>query len=143
MRILGLDLGSRTLGIAMSDSGETLALMKETYRFADEDYDDAFNYLLTYIDRYKIKKIVLGFPKHMNGDVGLKAQLSIDFKKALEEERDVEVILEDERLTTVSALKTMSFLETNKHKRKGLVDQMAAANILQTYLDRQKGKTDE
>lgn len=138
MRILGLDLGSRTLGIAMSDTNESLALMKETFRFAEGDYDSAFERILFYIDEYKIKTIVLGFPKHMNGDVGEKAQLSIDFKNALELERNVEVILEDERLSTVSALKQLAALDTKKEKRKALIDQMAASNILQGYLDRKK-----
>ena len=139
MRILGLDLGSRTVGIALSDSSEKMALMKETFRFAEGDYDAAFEKTLEYIDRYDIKTVVLGYPKHMNGAVGEKAQLSEDFKAALEEERNVEVVLEDERLTTVMALKTMAGLNTDRKKRKANVDQMAASTILQTYLDRKKG----
>ena len=139
MRILGLDLGSRTLGIALSSADEKMALMKETFRFAEGDYDAAFEKTLEYIDKYDIKTVVLGYPKHMNGSVGKKAQLSEDFKAALEEERNVEVVLEDERLTTVMALKTMAGLNTDRKKRKANVDQMAASTILQTYLDRKKG----
>lgn len=139
MRILGLDLGSRTLGIALSDTNESLALMKETFRFADEDYESALDRALAYIDEYKIHTVVLGFPKHMNGDVGEKAQLSMEFKEVLEQERDVEVVLQDERLTTVMALRELSALGTKKDKRKGRVDQVAAANILQSYLDKKKG----
>ncbi|MBQ1288996.1 MAG: Holliday junction resolvase RuvX [Erysipelotrichaceae bacterium] len=139
MRILGLDLGSRTLGIALSSADEKMALMKETFRFAEGDYDAAFEKTLEYIDKYDIKTVVLGYPKHMNGSVGVKAQLSEDFKAALEEERNVEVVLEDERLTTVMALKTMAGLNTDRKKRKANVDQMAASTILQTYLDRKKG----
>ena len=139
MRLLGLDLGSRTIGIALSDSAESMALMKETFRFAEGDYDAAFEKTLEYIDRYDIKTVVLGYPKHMNGAIGEKAQLSEDFKAALEEERNVEVVLEDERLTTVMALKTMAGLNTDRKKRKANVDQMAASTILQTYLDRKKG----
>ena len=139
MRILGLDLGSRTLGIALSSADEKMALMKETFRFAEGDYDAAFEKTLEYIDKYDIKTVVLGYPKHMNGSVGEKAQLSEDFKAALEEERSVEVVLEDERLTTVMALKTMAGLNTDRKKRKANVDQMAASTILQTYLDRKKG----
>jgi len=116
-----------------------MALMKETFRFAEGDYDAAFEKTLEYIDRYDIKTVVLGYPKHMNGAVGEKAQLSEDFKAALEEERNVEVVLEDERLTTVMALKTMAGLNTDRKKRKANVDQMAASTILQTYLDRKKG----
>jgi putative Holliday junction resolvase len=139
VRILGLDLGSRTLGIALSSADEKMALMKETFRFAEGDYDAAFEKTLEYIDKYDIKTVVLGYPKHMNGSVGEKAQLSEDFKAALEEERNVEVVLEDERLTTVMALKTMAGLNTDRKKRKANVDQMAASTILQTYLDRKKG----
>ena len=130
MRILGLDLGSRTLGIALSSADEKMALMKETFRFAEGDYDAAFEKTLEYIDKYDIKTVVLGYPKHMNGSVGEKAQLSEDFKAALEEERNVEVVLEDERLTTVMALKTMAGLNTDRKKRKANVDQMAASTIL-------------
>ena len=78
MRILGLDLGSRTLGIALSDSNESLALAKETFRFAEDDYDAAIDKTLEYIDSYKIKEVVLGLPKHMNGDIGERANISID-----------------------------------------------------------------
>ena len=138
MRILGLDLGSRTLGIALSDTGEKMALMKETFRFAQDDYDAAVDKTLEYIDEYQIKEVVLGLPKHMNGDIGERAQLSMDFKEVLEEERDVTVILMDERLTTVSALKTMSSLNTTAKKRKSMVDQMAAQTILQDYLDKKR-----
>ena len=138
MRILGLDLGSRTLGIALSDSNESLALAKETFRFAEDDYDAAIDKTLEYIDNYKIKEVVLGLPKHMNGDIGERAKLSIEFKEIIEEERDVKVILQDERLTTSMALKTSAFLGNSASKRKAVVDQLAASNILQDYLDRKK-----
>lgn len=138
MRILGLDLGSRTIGIALSDSNESIAMMKETYRFAEEDYDSALLKVCEYIDQYKIKTVVLGLPKHMNGDIGIKGELSIEFKEVLEEMREVEVVLEDERLTTVMALNTLASLNTSSKKRKKTVDQMAARTILQSYLDRKK-----
>ena len=138
MRILGLDLGSRTLGVAMSDSNEKIATMKETFRFEEGDYDAAVDHVLKYIDEYKIKKIVLGLPKHMNGDLGEKAQLSMEFKEVLENEREIEVILIDERLTTVMALNTLKATGDKKKKRKSKVDQLAAMNILQTYLDQKR-----
>ncbi len=138
MRILGLDLGSRTLGVAMSDSNEKIATMKETFRFEEGDYDAAVDHVLKYIDEYKIKKIVLGLPKHMNGDLGEKAQLSMEFKEVLENEREIEVILIDERLTTVMALNTLKATGANAKKRKSKVDQLAAMNILQTYLDQKR-----
>ena len=138
MRILGLDLGSRTLGVAMSDSNEKIATMKETFRFEEGDYDAAVDHVLKYIDEYKIKKIVLGLPKHMNGDLGEKAQLSMEFKEVLENEREIEVILIDERLTTVMALNTLKATGASAKKRKSKVDQLAAMNILQTYLDQKR-----
>jgi len=138
MRILGLDLGSRTLGIALSDTNESMALMKETFRFAQDDYDSAIDKTLEYIDQYKIKTVVLGLPKHMNGDIGERAQISIEFKEVLENEREVEVVLIDERLTTSIGLKELASLNTSANKRKAVIDQVAAANILQTYLDQKK-----
>lgn len=138
MRILGLDLGSRTLGVAMSDSSEKIATMKETFRFEEGDYDAAVDHVLKYIDEYKIQKIVLGLPKHMNGDLGEKAQLSMEFKEVLENERGIKVILVDERLTTVMALNTLKATGANAKKRKSKVDQLAAMNILQTYLDQKR-----
>lgn len=138
MRILGLDLGSRTLGVAMSDSNEKIATMKETFRFEEGDYDAAVDHVLKYIDEYKIQKIVLGLPKHMNGDLGEKARLSMELKEVLENEREIEVILIDERLTTVMALNTLKATGANAKKRKSKVDQLAAMNILQTYLDQKR-----
>ncbi len=138
MRILGLDLGSRTLGIAISDSNESIAMMKETHRFNDDDYDNALNKVLEYIDKYSIKTIVLGLPKHMNGDVGIRGEISIEFKKMIEEKADVEVVLWDERLTTSMALNTLAFLNSSSKNRKKKVDQIAASNILQSYLDSKK-----
>lgn len=138
MHILGLDLGSRTLGIAMSTTDEKMALTKETFRFEEEDYDAAVDRTLEYIDEYKIKEVVLGLPKHMNGDLGEKAELSMEFKRVLEDERDVIVHLQDERLTTVAALKTLASLNTSATKRKANVDQLAAQTILQDFLDGRK-----
>jgi len=141
MHILGLDLGSRTLGVAMSNSEETMALMKETFRFDPEDYDAAVDKTLEYIDQYAIKEIALGLPKHMNGDIGERAEISIEFKEILESERDCKVILIDERLTTVMSLKTISLeLGEKSKKRKEKVDSMAAQVILQDYLDRKKNE---
>lgn len=138
MRVLGLDLGSRTLGIALSDSNESIAMMKETHRFSDDDYESALFKTLEYIDKYKIKTVVLGLPKHMNGDVGIRGEISIEFKKMIEDERDVEVVLWDERLTTSMALHTLASLNSSSKNRKNKVDQIAALNILQSYLDNKK-----
>ena len=139
MRILGLDLGSRTLGIAMSDTNESIASMKETYRFKEDDYDSALDHTLEYIDQYNIKTVVLGLPKHMNGDIGIRGEISLEFKEILENERkDVTVVLIDERLTTVISQRSMTMMNTSKKKKKGIVDQIAAQQILQSYLDSKK-----
>lgn len=141
MRILGLDLGSKTLGIAISDSNEKLAVMKETYRFPSEEYDYAIDKILEYIDEYNLKEIALGLPMHMNGDLGNRAQISIRFKEIIEEERKgVEVFLVDERLTSVYSNKMMIMLDTSRKKRKEKVDSMAAREILQTYLEQKRNK---
>lgn len=138
MRILGLDLGSRTLGIALSDTQAIIASAKETFRFAEDDYDAAIERTLAYIDRYDIKTVVLGLPKHMNGDLGIRAQISLEFKEILEKERAVAVILVDERLTTVIANRTLTSLKSSIKNKKAKVDQLAAVEILQSYLDRKK-----
>ena len=139
MRILGMDLGSRTLGIAMSDTNESIASMKETYRFEEDDYDSALDHTLEYIDQYNIKTVVLGLPKHMNGDIGIRGEISLEFKEILENERkDVTVVLIDERLTTVISQRSMTMMNTSKKKKKGIVDQIAAQQILQSYLDSKK-----
>ncbi len=139
MRILGLDLGSRTLGIAMSDTAGKIAIMKETFRFAEDDYDAALDKTIEYIDEFKIKDVVLGLPKHMNGDIGERAEISLQFKEILEEEREVTVHLIDERLTTSMNLKISAALGNSAAKRKKTIDSMAAVSILQDYLDRQNG----
>lgn len=135
-RILGLDLGSRTCGIAISDELGLLAHGIETYRFKEGAYKKCAYRIKALVDEYHIHKIVLGLPKHMNGDLGERAQISIAFKERLEAMMDVEVILEDERLTTVIATNTLLMGDVSRKKRKEVVDKMAAVEILQGYLDR-------
>lgn len=135
-RILGLDLGSRTCGVAVSDALGMLAHGVETYHFSEGAYKKCAYHVKALVEEYGIHKIVLGLPKHMNGDLGERAQISIHFKEVLEEMMDVEVILEDERLTTVIATNNLIFGDVSRKKRKKVVDKMAAVEILQGYLDR-------
>ena len=129
MRYLGLDLGSRTLGIAISTSG-IIASNLETIRFRDDDYDYAINYTKELCIKEKIDVVVLGLPKHMNGDEGIRADISKDFKKKLEELLpSIKVVLTDERLTTVIVDKTMISGNMSRDKRKKLKDEMAAVVI--------------
>ena len=114
-KILGLDLGSRTCGIAMSDALGMIAHGVETYHFKENHYKSAAYHVKQIVEENNIHTIVLGLPKHMNGDLGERAQISIDFKERLERMMDVEVVLVDERLTTVAAHKTMNFLDFLDH----------------------------
>ena len=134
-KILGLDLGSRTCGIAMSDALGMIAHGVETYHFKDNHYKSAAYHIKQICLENNIHKIVLGLPKHMNGDLGERAQVSIDFKERLEKMMDVEVILVDERLTTVFAQNQLIFADVSRKKRKEVIDKMAAVHILQGYLD--------
>ncbi len=138
MRIIGLDLGAKTLGIAISDELGIIARSLTTFRFAEDKYDEAIAYLIKICNEYQVKTVILGLPKHMNGDLGIRANISIDFKKAIEEKTDIKVVLFDERLTTSLVDKAM--LETNikRKDRKAKKDELAAQIILQNYLDRSK-----
>lgn len=133
-RILGLDLGSVTCGVSVSDPLGMIASPVETVRFSDGDYDDCFEKVKKHIEAYKIKTVVLGFPKHMNGDVGIRANLSLAFKEKLET-LNLHVVLWDERLTTVSAERFLLEADMSRKKRKKVIDQMAAVTILQDYLN--------
>lgn len=137
-KIIGLDLGSRTCGVALSDALGMIATPVKTIRFEEDDYDSALDQVEDLIDANNVTKVILGLPKHMNGDVGVRGKISIRFKELLEEERQVEVILWDERLTTVSAQKSMIASNMNRKKRHQMVDTMASVIILQSYLDSQR-----
>ena len=134
MRILGLDLGSKTLGVSVSDVLCMIARPVVTIRFQDDNYDEAFEKVQTYIKEFDTKTVVLGLPKHMNGDVGIRGEISLAFKAKLET-LDLDVVLWDERLTTVAAEKILIAGNVSRKKRKGLIDQMASVQILQSYLD--------
>ena len=138
-KVLGLDLGTRTIGIAISDIMEMIASGVETYRFRDDDFDSALKRVEEIVKEKKVYKIVLGYPKHMNGDVGEKALLCEDFKKKLEDLLNIEVVLVDERWTTKLATNRLLEFDMSRNKRKKIIDQMAAVVILQNYLDGNKG----
>lgn len=135
MRYLGLDLGSKTLGVAVSDSTNTIASSVKTIFFKEDDYKSLILPLKDIINDYDIGTIVLGFPKNMNNTLGPRAEISIKFKKIIEDNLDVKVILEDERLTTVISNNIMIKADISRKKRKKKVDSIAASLILQTYLD--------
>jgi len=136
MRCLGLDLGSKTLGVATSDATNTIATSLKTIFFEENNYPNLIKPLREIIKEYNITKIVLGLPKNMNNTLGERAEISINFKKMLEDEFNIEVILEDERLTTVISNNIMINADISRKKRKKKVDSIAAQLILQSYLDR-------
>ena len=136
MRVMGLDLGTVTLGIAVSDLLGMLARPLITLRFDSEDYPSAIRQLLPIINEQGVKTIVLGLPKHMNNSIGISAIRSQEFKVLLQAAADVDVILLDERLSTVAAQRQLILADVSRKKRKQVIDQMAAVLILQGYLDR-------
>lgn len=138
MRVLGLDLGNRTLGMAISDFLGILANPIGTFRFEDQDLDSALEETKSVIKENQVEKIVLGFPKNMNGTIGPQAEYCLKFKEMLEEATALEVIMIDERLTSKQADVIMLAADMSRKKRKKNVDKLAATIILQTYLDTKK-----
>ena len=136
MRYIGLDLGTKTLGISISDTSLLIASTYKTIRF--DNYDDLIKELNKIITEFNIVKIVLGLPKNMNNTLGDAAKRSIEFKEILEKNFNVEVVLQDERLTTVEAHNIMIQGGLSRKKRKKYVDSLSANIILQNYLDRKK-----
>lgn len=135
-RAIGLDLGSKTLGIAQSDLMKIIASPVETYRFNENEYDVALDYVVSFIKANNVDEVVLGLPKHMNGDIGDRALISIEFKEKLESlVSEIKVILWDERLSSVSANKILIKGNVSREKRKKVIDKMAAVVILQGFLD--------
>ncbi len=135
MRYIGLDLGSRTLGISISDRSGIIASSLTIIRH-NENYNSLVPQVKQIIDEYKVDEIVLGFPKNMNNTIGPKGELSLQFKEMLEKEIKKEVHLVDERLSTKEATNLLISNDTSRKKRKKVVDSMAATIILQSYLDR-------
>ena len=137
-KVLGLDLGSRTCGVAISDISGFLARVYDTIRFTDDDYDTCCKKVVEICEKENINDIVLGLPKHMNGDVGVRGQISLDFKAKLLEYKPFNVILWDERLSTVAANRVMLEGNMRRDYRKTHKDELAAVVILQNYLDFKK-----
>ncbi len=141
MRCLGLDLGTKTLGIAISDKSNLIATFYKVIRWDGENYNILFKELDNIIKEKEIDKLVLGLPKNMNNSLGFASERSINFKEALEQRYNLEVILIDERLTTVEAENYLLEADTSRKKRKKVIDGVAATIILETYL-RMKGNKD-
>ena len=135
MRYIGLDLGTKTLGISLSNG--VIASNYQTLRH-NEDYDYLVEEVNKIVNEKKVDKIVLGYPKNMNNTIGERANITLDFKKKLEDKTKLEVILEDERLTSCVANQVLIKADTSRKKRKERVDGVASVIILQSYLDRKE-----
>lgn len=134
MRCLGLDLGTKTLGLALSDKSNTIASPYRVLRWDGENYDLLFKDLDMIIDDNGITNLVLGLPKNMNNTLGFAAERSLKFKETLEKRYSLEVTLIDERLSTVEATNYLLDADMSRKKRKKVVDGVAASIILDTYL---------
>lgn len=137
MKYLGLDLGSRTLGIAVSDATGLIASTYKTIRH-EENYEQLLEEVKQLVSELKIDEIVIGFPKNMNNTIGPKGELSIKFKEELEKIVMIPIHLQDERLTTKSATDMLIMGNVSRKNRKKVVDSVAATIILQTFLDRKR-----
>ena len=137
MRYLGLDLGSRTLGVATSDPSGLIASSYGIIRH-NEEYDRLVDEVKKIIAEREIEANVLGLPKNMNNTIGPKGELSYKFKEMLENATELDVYLMDERLTTKQATDILIMNDTSRKKRKKVIDGMAATIILQSYLDKKE-----
>ena len=137
---MGLDLGTRTLGISLSDVTKTIASSYATIRFPESDYEVLLPQIQKLVQEQNVDLIVLGFPKNMNNTVGDRGKTTIEFQQKLKEYLNIDVILQDERLSTVEATHYLLEADMSRKKRKTKVDYVAANIILQTYLDKEKGK---
>jgi putative Holliday junction resolvase len=134
MRCLGLDLGTKTLGLAMSDKTNFIASPYRVLRWDGDNYELLFRDLDNIIKDNNITDLVLGLPKNMNNTLGFAAERSLKFKEALESRYNMEVHMIDERLSTMEATNYLLTADVSRKKRKQVVDGVAASIILDTYL---------
>lgn len=136
MRIMGLDYGSKTVGVAMSDPlGITAQAVETIWRKDENKLRKTCARIEELINEYEVERIVLGLPKHMNNDLGERAQKALAFGEMVKRRTGLEVVMWDERLTTVEAERTLIENNVRRENRKQYIDQIAAVFILQGYLD--------
>ena len=144
MRIMGLDFGSKTVGVAISDALLLTAQGVEIIRRKEENkLRQTLARIEELIVEYEVSEIVLGLPKHMNATEGVRLELTQEFKEKLERRTGLPVVFWDERLTTVAADKIMMEAGIRRENRKEHVDRIAASLILQGYLDRRRNGKEE
>ncbi|AUS87621.1 Holliday junction resolvase RuvX [Lysinibacillus sp. HST-98] len=135
MRIMGLDVGSKTVGVAVSDALGWTAQGIETVKIDEANGEFGIDRIAELVKEYTITEFVVGFPKNMNNTVGPRGEASENYKKLLEEHFSLPVKLWDERLTTMAAERMLIEADVSRKKRKQVIDKMAAVMILQGYLD--------
>ncbi|WP_368974215.1 Holliday junction resolvase RuvX [Caldifermentibacillus hisashii] len=135
MRILGLDVGSKTIGVAVSDELGWTAQGLKTIQIQEDEQKSGIPELEEIIREYGIEKIIVGLPKNMNGTIGPRGEISLQFAKLLKNRFSLPVELWDERLTTMAAERILLTADVSRKKRKKVIDKMAASLILQSYLD--------
>ena len=134
MTYLGLDLGSKTCGVSISDRTGLIASSLEVIRY--ESNDELISRLRSIIEEKKVDAIVLGNPKNLDGSLSKRSEITLEFKDALEGEFGLQVFMQDERLSTVEAERMLISNNTKRKNRKKVIDKIAATIILQSYLDR-------
>ena len=134
MTYLGLDLGSKTCGIAISDRTGLIASSLEVIRY--DDYDELVNKLNNIVISRNVDAFVLGNPKTLDGSLSKRSEITLEYKKILEDGFKLDVIMQDERLSTVEAERMLISNDTKRKNRKKVIDKIAATIILQSYLDR-------
>ncbi|MEH7522528.1 Holliday junction resolvase RuvX [Bacillus sp. JJ1503] len=137
MRTMGLDVGSKTVGIALSDALGWTAQGLETLKINEEKNEFGFEQIGKIINENEVSKIVVGLPKNMNGTIGPRGEASQFYASELEKRFGLPVVLWDERLTTIAAERVLLEADVSRKKRKKVIDKMAAVMILQGYIDSQ------
>jgi putative holliday junction resolvase len=141
MRTMGLDIGSRTIGVAISDElGITAQGLKTIKR---KSYEDDVDEMTRIIRQFEVEKIVVGLPRNMDGTLGKQADLIFKWIKSIHKRLSLPIVTWDERLTTVGASKILLEADLSRKKRKGVIDKIAAVLILQGYLDQMRNRRDE
>ncbi len=132
MKCLGMDLGTKKLGLAMSDATGMISYPYKLIKFSD--YEEAAKEVVDIVNKEKVEVLVLGLPKNMDNSMGFASERSLNFKRILEGLTDKEIVLIDERLSTVEAENMLINDDVKRKKRKNVIDELSAAIILDTYL---------
>ncbi|TSB45665.1 Holliday junction resolvase RuvX [Alkalicoccobacillus porphyridii] len=140
MKSLGLDVGSKTIGVALSDAFGWTAQGVNTLRREEGESEQDYQAIAKLVQENEVSTVVIGLPKNMDGSIGANGEYCQAFAQALSEYIDADIVMWDERLTTMAATRVLVDADVSRKKRKKVIDKMAATLILQGYLDR-AGKT--